>query len=174
MSLRIRPIVAEAVSLPAVSTETNTLPATMSVAAKTRSPDPFLGRRRLAGQRVLVDHGHPLDDMAVHRHDLAGIDHDDIAGPEPVERDLDLGAVAVEPGIRGCLPKAFRSIFLELSWVRLTSTRPKPRHQQSTAPGKIAMVPRQPTTTIASSTSTPSRFSLTRTLRASRKVGIDV
>ena len=36
------------------------------------------------------------------------------------------------------------------------------------------MVPRQPTTTIASSTSTPSRFSSKRTLRASLNVGIDV
>ena len=53
--------------------------------------DPLLGRRRLAGQGVLVDHRHALDDVPVDRHDLAGVDDDDVALLELVERDLDLG-----------------------------------------------------------------------------------
>ena len=99
MSLRIRPILAEAVSLPDGLDRDEDLAGDHQRRGEDPVAYPFLGRRRLAGQRVLVDHGHPLDDVAVDRHDLAGVDDDEVALLEPVERDLDLGAVAVEPGV---------------------------------------------------------------------------
>ena len=61
--------------------------------------DALLGRCRLAGQGVLVDHRHSLDHVPVDRHDLAGVDDDDVALLEPVERHLHLDAVAVEPDV---------------------------------------------------------------------------
>jgi len=60
---------------------------------------PLLGRRRLAGEGVLVDHRHALDDVAVDRHHLAGGHDDDVVLLELVERYLDLDAVAVEPDV---------------------------------------------------------------------------
>ena len=42
----------------------------------------FLGGRRFAGQSVLVDHRQPFGDDAVHRHHLARVDDDDVAGLE--------------------------------------------------------------------------------------------
>ncbi len=74
----------------------------------------------------------------------------------------------------GCLPKASSSSFCDRSRDCFTRKRPKLRHQQQTAPGKIDMVPRQPTITTASSASTPIRFSSTKTRRASLNVGTDV
>ena len=65
--------------------------------------DPLLGGRGFAGERVLVDHGHPFLDEPVDRHDLAGIDDDDVAGLEFIQRDLDLDAVLVEPDVPGLL-----------------------------------------------------------------------
>ena len=41
--------------------------------------DTFFGRYRLAGQCMLVDHRQTLDDDAVDRHHLAGVNRDDIA-----------------------------------------------------------------------------------------------
>ena len=54
----------------------------------------------------------PLDDDAVDRHHLAGVDHDDVAGLEPVERDLDLDAVAVEPDVPGLLAEGVQEQLL--------------------------------------------------------------
>src|SRR6516162_11356687 len=53
----------------------------------------FFGRRRLAGQRMLVDHRHAPGDDAVHRHHLASVGDDDVTLLQPVERDLDLYSV---------------------------------------------------------------------------------
>ena len=76
--------------------------------------DALLGRRRLAGQGVLIDHRHPLDDVPVHRHDLAGVDDDDVALLEPVHRDLDLGAVAVEPDVPRLLAEGVQQQLLRV------------------------------------------------------------
>ena len=59
----------------------------------------LLGRHRLARQCVLVDHRQTLDDDAVDRHHLAGVDSDDVALVEPVERHLDLDTVLDQPDI---------------------------------------------------------------------------
>ena len=40
--------------------------------------DSLLGRSGLAGQGMLVDHRHPLDDVAVDRDDLAGMHDNDV------------------------------------------------------------------------------------------------
>ena len=59
----------------------------------------LLDRHRLACQCVLVDHRQTLDDDAVDRHHLAGVDGDDIALVEPVERRLDLDTVLDQPDV---------------------------------------------------------------------------
>ncbi len=99
MSLRIWLILAEAVSLPDGLDRDEHLAGDHHRRGEDAVAHALLGGRRLAGQGVLVDHGHPLDDVAVDRHDLAGVDDDDVALLEPVERDLDLDAVAVEPDV---------------------------------------------------------------------------
>ena len=59
----------------------------------------FLGRCRLAGQCVLVDHRQTLDDDAIDRHHLAGVNGDDVSLVEPVERNFDLDLVLDQPDI---------------------------------------------------------------------------
>jgi hypothetical protein len=59
--------------------------------------DPLLGGRRFTCQRMLVDHRQPLDDDAVHRHDLAGIHDHDIAFVKLLQRNLDFLAVNKQP-----------------------------------------------------------------------------
>ena len=81
--------------------------------------DPFLGRRRLARQGVLIDHGHTLDDDPVDRDDLAGVDHDHVQRLEPVQRDLDLGAVAVQPDVARLLAEGVQAA---ASWNRPASS----------------------------------------------------
>ena len=44
-------------------------------------------RGRLAGDRRLVHRGDPLDDLAVGRDHLPGLDHDEVAGPQLGRRD---------------------------------------------------------------------------------------
>ena len=63
--------------------------------------DPFLGGGRLARQGMLIDHRHALGDDPVDRDDLAGVNHDHVQRLESIERDLDLGAVAVQPDVTG-------------------------------------------------------------------------
>ena len=97
MSLRIWLILAEAVSLPDCLDRDLDLAGHHHRRGEDPVADPLFGGRRLAGQGVLVDHGHPLDDVPVDRHDLAGIDDDDVALLERCRRDLDLDVVAVQP-----------------------------------------------------------------------------
>ena len=54
-------------------------------------------RCALAGDRRLVDRGHPLDDLAVGRNDLADLDHHAIAGLELGRGDLGRLAGRLEP-----------------------------------------------------------------------------
>ena len=63
--------------------------------------DPLLRGRGLSGQGVLVDHGHPLDNVSVHGHGVAGMDDDDVAFLERLCKDLYLDTVTVQPGITG-------------------------------------------------------------------------
>ena len=86
MSLRIWLILADAVSLPEVSTDDEDLAGDHHRRGEDAVADALLGRRRLAGQGVLVDHRHALDHVPVDRHDLAGVHDDDVALLEPVER----------------------------------------------------------------------------------------
>ena len=69
----------------------------MTVEANTGSPTPFSAGVEFAGQRMLVDHRQPVDDDAVHRHDLAGVHNHDIALVQFVERNLDFLAVHQQP-----------------------------------------------------------------------------
>src|SRR5262245_11372431 len=59
--------------------------------------DPLLGGRRFTCQRMLVNHRHPLDDDAVHRHDLAGSHDHDVALVHLLDRNLDFFAVHKQP-----------------------------------------------------------------------------
>ncbi len=54
-------------------------------------------RGTLAGDRRLVDRGHPLDDLAVGRNDLAGLDDHAVAGLELGRGDLGRLAGRLEP-----------------------------------------------------------------------------
>ena len=74
--------------------------------------DPFLRRSRLARQGVLIDHGHALGDDPVDRDDLAGVDHDHIQRLELIQRDLDLGAVAVQPDVARLLAEGVQEQLL--------------------------------------------------------------
>ena len=150
-------------------------PATSNVEAKTRSPLPFSAGVDSPVKACWSIMRHPLDHVPVDRDDLAGVDDDDVAFLELVGRHLDLGRSAAEPDIPRLLAEArSRAASASCRAICLTRKRPKLRHQQQTAPGKIDMVPRQPTITTASSASTPIRFSSTNTRLASLSVGIDV
>jgi predicted amino acid racemase len=54
---------------------------------------------------VLVDHRQTLGDDPIHRDHLAGVHDDDVAGLQPVERDLHLDAVTVSAPVIECLVK---------------------------------------------------------------------
>ena len=175
VSLKIWLILAEAVSLPDISTVTLISPATSNVEAKTRSPVPFSAGVDSPVRACWSTSAMPFDHVPVDRDDLAGVDDDDVTFLELVGRHLDLGrrrgrarhtSVACRTRSRAASASYRATCF--------TRKRPKLRHQQQTAPGKIDMVPRQPTITTASSASTPIRFSSTNTRLASLSVGIDV
>ena len=53
-------------------------------------------RHALAGQHRLIDAGRSIDHLAIDRHALARPDHEDIAGHQRVDRDLDPLAVAFD------------------------------------------------------------------------------
>ena len=175
-SLRIWLILAEAVSLPDFSTETKTLPATIRVEANTRSPTPFS-----AGVDSPVRACWSIIAIPSTTTPSTGTTSPVLTTmmspwPEPVHRDLDLDPVAVQPDIPRLLAEGVEQELLGVVLRPLDQDPAEARHQQSTAPGKIDIVPRQPTTTIASSTSTPSRRSSKRTClrlleRRDRRVG---
>lgn len=58
----------------------------------------LLGRRRLAGQGLLVDHGQAFDHLPIDRHNFAGMHDDDIALLQSLGRHLDLHAILAQPG----------------------------------------------------------------------------
>ena len=93
--------------------------------------DAFFGRRRLAGQRMLVDHRHALDDDAVDRHHLAGVGDDDVALLQPVERHLDLDSVLYQPDETRLFAKSSEQ---ELLRAVLGAAHQKPPERQ--APGE--------------------------------------
>ncbi len=53
-------------------------------------------RHALAGQHRFVHAGHPLDHLAIDRHALARADHEDIAGHQRIDGDLDPLAVTLD------------------------------------------------------------------------------
>ncbi len=55
---------------------------------------------------MLVDHRQTLDDDAVDRHHLTGVNGDEVALVEPVERHLDLGTVLDQPHVARLLAKS--------------------------------------------------------------------
>ena len=71
--------------------------------SKHRIADTLLGGRRFPGQRVLVDHRQPLDNDAIHRHDLAGMHHDDVTLLQLGGRNLDFLTVHQQPDEAGLL-----------------------------------------------------------------------
>jgi hypothetical protein len=88
--------------------------------------------------------------------------HDDDVVNVELERDLDLDAIAEQPDETRLLAEPFRSIFFESSSV-FSITCAEAEAPCQTVPAKICPVARQAATTIESSTSTPSRFSLNKT-----------
>ncbi len=123
---------------------------------------------------MLVDHGHSFDDDAVNRNNLTGIDDDDITPVQPVERHLHLDAVAIKPHEPRLLAEGVQQQLLGIVFGPLDQEAAKAQAPAKDRAGKIDIVPRQPITTIASSTSTPSRRSTNSVSRAFLKVGIEV
>ena len=72
----------------------------------------LFGRRRFAGEGVLVDHRHAFDDLAVDRHDFAGLDDDDVADVQLIERSFDFDAVPQQPDEARLLAEDVQQHFL--------------------------------------------------------------
>ena len=96
---------------------------------------------------MLIDHRHAVDNDAINRYYLTRVDHDHVIGFKPIHRDLNLGAVGVQPNTTRLLAKGIEEKPSSRSIPPRTSTRPKLRHQHNTVPGMTAIVPIQPTTT---------------------------
>ena len=174
MSARILPIFALAVSAPLFSTATKILPATSTVEANTRSPGPFS-----AGVLSPVSACWSIIAKPSEITPSTGTTSPVFTTMMSPCRRSPIGTCTSTPSCtthtnRACFPKTLRSIRFERSSVRFTSVRPRERHQQSTAPGRICSVARQPTTTMTSSVSQPIRRSLKASSCAPLKHGIDV
>ena len=134
MSLRIWLILAEAVSLPDFSTDDADLAGHHH--ASRRRP----GRRRPSRPGSTRRSGRagrsspcPSTITPSTGHDLAGVDDDDVAGLEPVERDLDLDAVAIEPDEPRLLAEGVQEQLLRVV-LRLLDQHPAEARGTSRAP----------------------------------------
>ena len=78
------------------------------------SPTPFSAGVGFARQRMLVDHRHALDDDAVHRHHLPGVNDHDVAFVQLVERDLCFLAVHKQPDEARLLAERAEQHFLRV------------------------------------------------------------
>ena len=77
-----------------------------------RGVDPIantlFGRGRFTGQGMLINHGHPIDDVTINRDHITGMDGDDIAFKDLIERDFNFNAVLDQPGESWLLSKGIQ------------------------------------------------------------------